>query len=156
MTITKPFRLRRVLKWAGVGACVVILVGWGLSIVGWEVGYRQNQWEFTAMSSILRCSRFKNRMNYGAAYMLQRDNGFGLDRFGLKLPYLNEHTRGSRMRLRTTLGLPVWTLFSIPAALTTFLFYRDRRRIPPGHCQQCGYNLTGNVSGVCSECGVGV
>jgi len=24
---------------------------------------------------------------------------------------------------------------------------------PPGHCQTCGYNLTGNVSGVCSECG---
>jgi len=26
-------------------------------------------------------------------------------------------------------------------------------RIPPGHCQTCGYNLTGNVSGVCPECG---
>jgi hypothetical protein len=28
-----------------------------------------------------------------------------------------------------------------------------RRRHPPGHCQACGYNLTGNVSGVCPECG---
>jgi hypothetical protein len=28
-----------------------------------------------------------------------------------------------------------------------------RRRIPEGHCQGCGYNLTGNVSGVCPECG---
>ncbi len=26
-------------------------------------------------------------------------------------------------------------------------------RIPPGHCQKCGYDLTGNVSGVCPECG---
>jgi hypothetical protein len=26
-------------------------------------------------------------------------------------------------------------------------------RIPPGHCRKCGYNLTGNVSGVCPECG---
>lgn len=26
-------------------------------------------------------------------------------------------------------------------------------RIPPGHCQKCGYNLTGNISGVCPECG---
>ncbi|UCG15461.1 MAG: hypothetical protein JSV19_09200 [Phycisphaerales bacterium] len=24
---------------------------------------------------------------------------------------------------------------------------------PRGHCQSCGYNLTGNVSGVCPECG---
>ena len=34
-----------------------------------------------------------------------------------------------------------------------YLFYRDRRRIQPGHCPHCGYNLTGNTSGVCSECG---
>lgn len=25
--------------------------------------------------------------------------------------------------------------------------------IPPGCCQKCGYNLTGNVSGRCPECG---
>ncbi len=24
---------------------------------------------------------------------------------------------------------------------------------PPGHCEMCGYDLTGNVSGICSECG---
>lgn len=24
---------------------------------------------------------------------------------------------------------------------------------PPGHCRSCGYDLTGNVSGVCPECG---
>lgn len=27
-------------------------------------------------------------------------------------------------------------------------------RYPHGHCQTCGYNLTGNVSGRCPECGV--
>ncbi len=26
-------------------------------------------------------------------------------------------------------------------------------RVRPGHCNHCGYNLTGNVSGVCPECG---
>ena len=30
---------------------------------------------------------------------------------------------------------------------------RVLRRYPPGHCRKCGYNLTGNVSGKCSECG---
>jgi hypothetical protein len=24
---------------------------------------------------------------------------------------------------------------------------------PPGHCQRCGYDLTGNESGICPECG---
>ena len=51
------------------------------------------------------------------------------------------------------IGLPIWILL-LPAAISTaFLFWRDRRRIPPGHCQRCGYNLTGNVSGKCPECG---
>lgn len=27
---------------------------------------------------------------------------------------------------------------------------------PPGHCQTCGYDLTGNLSGVCPECGTEV
>ncbi len=26
-------------------------------------------------------------------------------------------------------------------------------RYPHGHCQSCGYNLTGNLSGICPECG---
>ena len=29
-----------------------------------------------------------------------------------------------------------------------------RRRHPEGHCQACGYDLTGNVSGTCPECGL--
>ncbi len=54
-----------------------------------------------------------------------------------------------------------WRVVSVPLSLplvvaaipTAILFYRDRRRIPPGHCRKCGYNLTGNVSGRCPECG---
>jgi len=28
--------------------------------------------------------------------------------------------------------------------------------LPEGYCQKCGYNLTGNVSGKCPECGLDV
>jgi hypothetical protein len=31
---------------------------------------------------------------------------------------------------------------------------RIARRVKRGCCAECGYNLTGNVSGVCPECGV--
>lgn len=31
-----------------------------------------------------------------------------------------------------------------------------RRRPPPGHCPRCAYDLTGNVSGTCPECGAAV
>ena len=54
---------------------------------------------------------------------------------------------------RTT--IPVWFSLAIVACLTTFLWYRDRRP-PRGHCQACGYSLTGNVSGVCPECGAAI
>jgi hypothetical protein len=30
---------------------------------------------------------------------------------------------------------------------------RWRARPQPGHCRRCGYDLTGNVSGICPECG---
>ncbi len=51
--------------------------------------------------------------------------------------------------------LPLWMPFLLIAIPTAILFWRDRR-IPPGHCQRCGYDLTGNVSGVCPECGLPV
>jgi hypothetical protein len=45
-----------------------------------------------------------------------------------------------------TMALPItWIL--------TEAIGRYRRQRPSGHCRECGYNLTGNVSRVCPECG---
>ncbi len=46
---------------------------------------------------------------------------------------------------------PLW----IPAllvAIPSLLLWRRNRKLPKYYCE-CGYNLTGNVSGVCPECG---
>jgi hypothetical protein len=51
--------------------------------------------------------------------------------------------------------VPLWLPLLLVATPTAFLWYRNRRP-PPGHCQKCGYNLTGNVSGRCPECGEAV
>ena len=64
------------------------------------------------------------------------------------------HDVGSRSD-RTCVG--GWILFPALAvypmvALVGGLF-RHRRRRQKGLCPQCLYNLTGNVSGVCPECG---
>ena len=50
--------------------------------------------------------------------------------------------------------IPVWPLVPVVLVVTAVRLRRDLR-IPPGHCQRCGYDLTGNVSGRCPECGTG-
>ncbi len=55
----------------------------------------------------------------------------------------------------TFVFIPIWCLTPF-VFIPTFLLWRKDRRTPEGHCVNCGYNLTGNVSGKCSECGKAV
>jgi len=54
-----------------------------------------------------------------------------------------------------TLVIPCWSLTALfaflPIAVTIPAIRRAIRR--PTSCRSCGYNLAGNVSGVCPECG---
>lgn len=70
--------------------------------------------------------------------------------FGLALPTLRKITAPNGC-LSTTIDVPLWAVLFPPAFLAVVL-WRKVRRARPGHCS-CGYDLTGNVSGVCSECG---
>ncbi len=47
-------------------------------------------------------------------------------------------------------GAAVWLLVSV-LGLVVYLVMPARQE--PGHCRRCRYDLTGNVSGVCPECG---
>lgn len=52
----------------------------------------------------------------------------------------------------TTQWVPLWVPLLFAALPTAYAWWRCRR-FPPGHCQKCGYDLTGNTTGVCPECG---
>src|ERR1043166_662440 len=49
--------------------------------------------------------------------------------------------------------MPMSAPFFVVAIPTSVLWYLERRRrIAPGHCPSCNYNLTGNTTGICPEC----
>jgi hypothetical protein len=50
--------------------------------------------------------------------------------------------------------IPLWFVMYLSALFPIrWLELRIRRKSRPGLCRCCGYNLTGNTSGVCPECG---
>jgi len=66
----------------------------------------------------------------------------------------NVPTGPARVTSRWIVRIPFW-MVALPLGLWLAAMLRQelKRRIKPGHCRVCGYNLTGNESGICSECG---
>jgi hypothetical protein len=50
----------------------------------------------------------------------------------------------------------LWLVLALTTVPTVFLLMRLRHTLPAGCCAICGYNLTGNVSGRCPECGTAI
>lgn len=48
---------------------------------------------------------------------------------------------------------PLWTPFAVFAVSASLLAGFRRERVPDGQCRSCEYDLTGNSSGRCPECG---
>lgn len=143
-------RLRRIAKWTGVAATVLI----GAT---------------DALSQRWCVHRFDSR---GGVTALHR-GGIGRDwldpaysRSGYWPPgwRIEPAYRGylwwpswSANSVGRELWVPIWIPLALAAAPTAILFHRDRRRHPrnlPGHCRTCGYNLAGlSPDGPCPECG---
>lgn len=138
-------RTSRVLKWTGTGLCLLVLAGFIYSVrhvvsfiashdryeASLEAGCITFQWQ----PKIWRNPRFppERGLQFGGSDgTIFWWPGAQLKPFGVMVP--------------------LWLPFIVVAVPTTILWRRDRR-IPPTHCQNCGYDLTGNVSGRCPECG---
>ena len=52
--------------------------------------------------------------------------------------------------------IPIWLPLACVTLLTIVLFHHNRARRIEGLCRKCDYDLTGNESGVCPECGTPV
>jgi hypothetical protein len=146
-------RLRRVLKWGGLVMSLLIVLVFVASM-WWYVGYLrtdgQRAWAYSIESgSFIIIPVFRppplDSPTAGGSVGKIRD---------VRCFWTFLGVIGSRSRPRNTwFYMPLWIPFLLFALPTTFLFWRDRRRIPPGHYQRCRYDLTANTSGVCPECG---
>ncbi len=102
----------------------------------------------------------------GSIQIYWQPNGFGswsisllppagsiVDAFasGYRVQALN--INGSPDGRLTYLVLPHW-LTNLIAWSLFLILWRKSLKQPTGHCQRCGYDLTGNESGACPECGL--
>jgi hypothetical protein len=136
---------RRILKWFGVVACVAISAAW-LTSTRHAWGHSFNGWRVESFGGIIVILGYGDRPEFrtSGSYILAN-----LRQPGLEWPTFSDHRFGI---LYAT--MPYWLTFLIAAVPTVLIWRKDARRHRPGCCPDCGYNLTGCVSGVCSECGV--
>jgi hypothetical protein len=80
-------------------------------------------------------------LNHEMSAVIKTNPGAGRFVASFALPY--------QLGLNTGWSFPLWP---VPATLAAVVVLVPRSRRKPGHCR-CGYNLTGNTSGTCPECG---
>ena len=147
-------RLLQGAKWGGVVLCVVLAAAWGVSrgrALRWVI-LAKPWYEIRITNG--RLDLFGPKDWEWEYYSIEGD----MPRISIS-PYagtgqLYVHGVPTTQPLRrATISLWIPLLFVVIP--TAFLFYRDHRRPRPGCCP-CGYDLTGNVSGRCPECGSAV
>ena len=168
-SMKRRLRLLRVAKWGGLGLSVIALLLW-LSSAVWMIEYRWSRGTsiygisitagcvgvleevkpdlFLSGEDAIQDERQRPRQLREIAansWRVQRQDTGGL---WMNWPALWAGELGG-----TVTYVPFWMPFIVIMIPTAILWWCDRPpRLRPGHCT-CGYNLTGNVSGTCPECG---
>jgi hypothetical protein len=136
--------MRRLLKRCGAFLCVLVATLWAMSTVrwmGWDGGKREI-YMGSGRTAVVYIGHYQGE---GPGLFCRRHPTappiiwqFDLKNFPQDQEYL--------------IAVPLWLVLLFLLVLTIGAWRLDRR-IPPGHCQKCGYDLTGNVSRRCPECG---
>lgn len=141
---------------------LVALVAWPLGMLDWRTwqrGYRE--WQLSRqirvglpLSDVLAVMPPPTRTaGHAGTQYLEFENG-GI----VVLLDFNERVSKVTVKPRAGPGTPIWVIvitLTVLAGYTGWLWWRDREP-PAGHCPACAYDLRGNLSGRCPECGTNV
>jgi len=145
--------LRRFIKRAGLVLCILLAAGW-LTTQRRGVFVRVYPNHLAVSGGGIRYLRYPiaPRRPPEVRWMDEPlDNMHLLPHVVLSKKFLAD---GSQVGPDWWFDMPFWFLL-LPVGVATLLAWRwDRPR--PGQCPSCGYDLTGNESGFCPECGTEV
>jgi len=139
-------RLRRILKWFGLSTCLLLVAVWIASLFCRLYYASPNGLRIVGIGNLLVTSA-----RPGSPPELRWT--FRTHRQPIDWRVVFRGPRRARLGTVILWCIPLWIPFVLVAIPTLWLWVRDRRP-PTGYCQNCGYNLTGNESGKCPECGV--
>ena len=162
MSYSRRSSFRPIAKWAGPVMCAIIVVAGCWSS-------REDRVPFVYFSPFITASLYEGRLTIwtypnrtlategGWRYCPEFHEYNRLHRYGFNLPsVVHEQRSGNHWLVRSSwtwyIRLPFWLLWLTFAIPTAILWHRDRQSHKPNHCEICGYNLTGNESGICPEC----
>lgn len=149
---------RRVARIAFTAVLVLMAVLWLVGMLDyrvWYCGYRE--WRLcraipigtTLDKAIQQIPSPHNAYGHGFPEFVQFDDG----------TVITANAEGKVVRIRVKWPpaspfIPVltWVIMLVLAGATVYAWW-PKRSVLPGHCRVCDYNLTGNVSGRCPECG---
>lgn len=152
----KRSRVRRILKWAGTTTSLILLAALLLGVirsvvwVSWLYGPASDEELVIALHG-----GALDVIKMGLIRFPSHPSDFGWPLTGEWIWLLKASKYKSARRMFQRILVPLWLPLLLSLIPTAYLWYKDRR-IPRGHCQKCGYDLTGNASGVCPECGTSI
>lgn len=134
-------RLRRFLKWVGLIVCIPLVVAWATS--GSHISVAASWHRFLIKSG-------NGGMIFGLNKRPMETSLYTARQVPIRwLPTVSTNVY---QRWIVAIFVPYWCLLLLVGTSTAVLWERDRR-LPPGHCQRCGYDLRASEDR-CPECGL--
>ena len=153
ITLLTLLALTSVAAWGTSHARSLTLIegpDWRSSGPAWSASLRDGA---LRVSHGVECGYALQKKGRGYALQIKGHRAFG---FWYLYSFAGSFASPSMVDVRVPLWAPSVLFAGYPAAAFIRGPLRRWRRPRKGLCVKCGYNLTGNTSGICPECGEGI